>query len=257
MKKLSERIQDSRRMGRHLAKRYIRRLLQFSGIDLTQNMVYDRQTRQILDRILMSDSNTVDVGCHEGEILAGMLRRAPFGKHFGFEPLPRYFQKLQHKYGSAVRLFSCALANRNGTSRFHFVKNAPAYSGIRERSYDGLAPQIERIRVELRRLDDVIPADIPIHFIKIDVEGGELDVLKGSERILRTYKPFVIFEFGLGASDYYGSTPEALFEYLSGKIGMKISLLSLFLQGGPSLTKGALKWHYRNGREYYFIAHQG
>lgn len=45
--------------------------------------------------------------------------------------------------------------------------------------------QIEKINVEVRRLDEVIPPSLPIRLIKIDVEGGELDVLKGANQVLK------------------------------------------------------------------------
>ena len=49
--------------------------------------------------------------------------------------------------------------------------------------------------VELKKLDDVIPTDVTIDFIKIDVEGAELGVLKGAKNVLLKNKPIIIFEF--------------------------------------------------------------
>jgi FkbM family methyltransferase len=39
-----------------------------------------------------------------------------------------------------------------------------------------------------------IPADVPVVFIKIDVEGAELEMLRRSTTILRRWRPVVYFE---------------------------------------------------------------
>lgn len=96
-----------------------------------------------------------------------------------------------------------------------YIKNAPAYSGIRKRRYSVKHPKIEKMDVELRTLDEIIQGNIRINFIKIDVEGGEFDALKGAKQILVKYKPKVIFEFGLGASEFYGTTPLELYNYIT------------------------------------------
>ena len=43
--------------------------------------------------------------------------------------------------------------------------------------------------VDLRRLDDVISTDEPIVLIKIGLEGGELDVLRGAQTTLKRHRP--------------------------------------------------------------------
>jgi len=57
-------------------------------ICFTQNQRYDKETRGIMKGLLRADSNCIDIGCHKGEILREMLKYAPNGQHFAFEPLP-------------------------------------------------------------------------------------------------------------------------------------------------------------------------
>ena len=47
--------------------------------------------------------------------------------------------------------------------------------------------------MKCKKLDDVFNDKVP-HLIKIDTQGSELDILKGSEQILRNYAPLVIAE---------------------------------------------------------------
>jgi FkbM family methyltransferase len=44
-------------------------------------------------------------------------------------------------------------------------------------------------------LDDIWPTSRPVDFIKCDVEGGELDVLRGGRRIRNRYGPIWMLEF--------------------------------------------------------------
>jgi len=108
----------------------------------------------------------------------------------------------------------------------------------------------------LRKLDEIIPSDIQIDFIKIDVEGGEFGVLKGGKALLTKNKPIIIFECGLGASEFYGTKPDDLFNYITKEIGLHISLLKSFIKNSKPLTLKEFEYFYNTNKEYYFIAHK-
>jgi len=237
-------------------KNIIRELLIFFHLDITKNLEYDRLTKMIMKRIIKNEDNCIDIGCHKGEILDLMLRYAPKGKHFAFEPIPYLYENLKEKYKAKTTVYPYALSNKEGESSFQLIKNAPAYSGILARKYELKNPDIEEIQVSLKKLDKVIPENTKINFIKIDVEGGEFDVLKGAERILKENKPTVIFEFGLGAGDYYGVKPEDIYLFLTETIGLKISRLKDFIKNKTALDLEAFQEDFNTNAEYYFIAHQ-
>ena len=236
-------------------KNIIRTALNLLHIDLTKNLEYDRLTADIMKKVLKTNSNCVDVGCHKGEILVAMLKDAPKGKHFGFEPIPYLYQNLKKHFDGKASILPYALADKNDTSTFQLVKNAPAYSGIKKRKYEVDNPDIEEIVVQLKKLDDVIPNDTKIDLIKIDVEGAEFGVLKGATNLINRDKPYIIFEFGLGASDFYGTKPIDLYPFFLEK-GLAISTLKSFIKKGDPLTLEEFGILYQENKEYYFIAHQ-
>jgi FkbM family methyltransferase len=239
-----------------LIKNLIRSVLIFLQLDITQNLKYDRLTAKILKRVLKPGSNCIDVGCHKGEILKTLITRAPQGKHYAFEPIPYLFKGLQAHFSQTVTVLPYALSNTTGTTQFHLVKNAPAYSGIKKRRYDHAHPDIEIIEVEQKRLDDIIAPDTRIDLIKIDVEGGEFDVLKGGMQLLKHNKPTLIFECGNGASDFYGTQPEAIYQFLTVDIGLSVFTLQAFLKNHESLSQAGFAELFANGKEYYFVAYR-
>ena len=235
-------------------KNFIRSTLIFLRLDLTKNLEYDRLTKLILKRVVGYNSNCIDVGCHKGEILDLILKYSPKGKHFAFEPIPYLFNQLENKFRNRVALYPYALSDKNGNTTFQLVKNAPAYSGINKRKYAIAHPDIEEIKVELQKLDDVIPREVKIDFIKIDVEGGEFGVLKGAKELLKRNLPVVIFECGMGASDYYGTNPLDLYNFMVQDIGLKIYTLKAFINGNKPLTASRFEECFKNNSEYYFIS---
>ena len=233
-------------------KKAIREVLVSLRMGITRNLQYDIQTRACLKKILRPESNCIDVGAHEGEILDLILNFAPKGRHCAFEPIPVLYKQLKKKYTQKVEIFPFALSAENGKATFQYVKNAPAYSGLRRRSYK-VNPDIEEIDVDIKKLDDLIPSDRKIDLMKIDVEGAEYGVLKGAERLIKKHKPYIIFEFGLGASEHYGTTPDMVYEFMSG-CGLSIYRLSDFLQHAPAMSKKAFEEVYLSNGDYYFVA---
>ncbi|MBK8194756.1 MAG: FkbM family methyltransferase [Lewinellaceae bacterium] len=237
-------------------KAAIKRLLKLLPIAFTQNQRYDRQTLQVIRKVCTPGCNCIDVGCHKGEILDQFIKYAPGGTHFGYEPIPRPLHGPREKYAGVpnCHLFDIALSDRAGTSSFNYVVSNPSYSGLVKRTYDHPNEQDTQITVKTERLDALIPADRSIDLIKIDVEGGELLVLKGAVRTLERCKPVVIFEHGLGASELYGATPEQVYDLLDG-CGLQVSLMGRFIRTKPRCRGRNFAGTITAKLNYYFIAY--
>ncbi|MDD4554141.1 MAG: FkbM family methyltransferase [Bacteroidales bacterium] len=238
-------------------KQLLKQLLTLLHISVTRNQKYDAYTRKIIERSITPRSNCIDIGCHKGEILDLMIKGAGDGVKMGFEPIPELYDFLTEKYRNQplVKIHDVALYDSAGVTTFQHVLNAQAYSGIKKRRYDGKQVEIEQIQVRTGMLDEIIPATLHIDLIKIDVEGAEFRVMLGGKTTLQRCKPVVIFEFGMGAAEFYDSTPEKLYLFLSGDCGMKISTLKGFLEKTQTLSKEQFVDCYRTGKEYYFVAH--
>lgn len=221
------------------------------------NLLYDRQTAAVIARVLDSHSCCVDVGCHKGQILDLMLARAPEGRHYAFEPIPHMCMRLRGKYRSLpnVEIHELALSDAPGATTFQHVVTNPGYSGLLRRRYDRPDEEVVEIPVRMARLDDIVPADVAVTLIKIDVEGAELQVLRGGLETLRRSRPCVIFEHGQGG-DAYGTRPEQVYD-LFRDCGLRISLMEGWLASPATnaLSREQFVQEYDLARNYYFMAH--
>lgn len=95
---------------------------------------------------------------------------------------------------------------------------------------------MERLRVECQRLDDIVPQDRSINFIKIDVEGGELPLLRGAPRLLKNFHLPILFECTQSGSTAFGIKPEEVYEFLMKKPSYSIYLIKDWLAGSQSLS---------------------
>jgi FkbM family methyltransferase len=238
-------------------KELVKRICEVLHISLTRNQRYDMQTRKILRMILKPGINCIDIGCHRGEFLNLFLRWAPGGRMYAFEPIPSLFEELRQKYQGVkdVMIHKVALFDFAGETSFQYVLNAPAYSGIKRRRYDLRKPEIEEITVPAGKLDQFIPSNETIGFIKIDVEGAEYYVLKGGSETIKRSHPIIIFEYGKGAADLYGIVPGQMFDLLTREYDLHINTLNGFLRRMESLDSGRFDYFFETGKEYYFIAY--
>ena len=220
----------------------------------TKGELYDEQTFAVMRRYLDPDSSCIDVGAHSGEILREIVRLAPRGRHFAFEPIPALAEGLRGRF-PAVEIHACALSDSEGETTFNYVSNAPAYSGLRRRAYDRPDADIQEIQVPVRRLDDVVPRTAQVRFVKIDVEGAEYWVMKGGSELIRRCHPIVVFEAGVKSTSFYDVTPAMIFDLLVSHSGLKLSTMARLLAGKPDLSEREFAQSYHNGEDFYFVAY--
>jgi FkbM family methyltransferase len=159
-----------------------------------------------------------------------------------------------NKYkGKNVAIYPNAIGNAEVVTSFKVVKNAPAYSGLKNREYAIKNPDILEIQVTQVRLDNFFKDLNKLDFIKIDVEGGELNVIEGASELIKKLKPTLLFEFGKGSSEYYNSTPESMFDLLA-QLNMNVYLLISYLKSPIPLNKIQFCQVYNERTEYYFVA---
>jgi FkbM family methyltransferase len=135
----------------------------------------------------------VDVGAHVGMIIAGVRQHDPGIRIIAIEAMPDKVEVLRRKFPQ-VEIHDCAVGREEGDATFYVNAHETAYSSLV--SSDGMGEGVREIPVKVRTLDGLIPEDMDVDVIKMDIEGSELDALHGGTRVLTTNRPLVMFESG-------------------------------------------------------------
>ncbi len=157
----------------------------------------DDEVLRALIGSLPADASCVDVGANMGHILAAMVKSCPDGRHVAFEPVPQLAQDLRRRF-PRVDVRGQGVADTPGRTSFTMVPGKPSRSGISATLDLTVDAAVEEIEIEVTTLDDALPADYRPALIKVDVEGGELEVLLGARRVLGEYQPLLAVEHQYG-----------------------------------------------------------
>ena len=113
----------------------------------------------------------------------------------------KFIEISTRRLGLRVQVFNCALSSESGTTALFVPRLGgeleTAYASLYERSPNSLDRAIvcERREIAVQTLDRVC-SDVRerISFIKIDVEGHELPVLRGGIETLTRHRPRLLIE---------------------------------------------------------------
>ena len=161
-----------------------------------------------------------DVGVNHGVHLVRLAKLVgSTGEVIGAEAVPAFLDhartqlKALGPLARRVALHQCAVAAEAGVSSF-FVTSITdgGLSGLRLRPVIA-SDAFQQIEVETQTLDMLLPPGGAPRFVKIDIEGGEYDALRGAPRLL-AQKPLIAFEFDASAPDQFGFDPQALVQLL-------------------------------------------
>jgi FkbM family methyltransferase len=171
-----------------------------------------RAERRFFEQVVTAGQTVVDVGANQG-VFTLLLSRlvGPAGKVFALEPEPRLFHALEescrrNRADNVTRLQLAA-----GESRGHGLLRCSRLNGGDNRLTR--LPGGSTVPVEIAGLDEILP-DQAVNLIKIDVQGYELRVAKGMQKILdRSPAIRVCFEYWPAGLRKAGDTPEALLRF--------------------------------------------
>jgi FkbM family methyltransferase len=144
--------------------------------------------------LISPGSRVIDVGANVGiYALPWAATHADVTVHC-FEPNPSVRTRLArnmalNRLTARIRLHPEALSDRAGTATLY---GSDDMSSLNRGVYTGRAVPTE---VPLARLDDALSIEgQPVSLIKVDVQGHELEVLRGADALISHYRPALILE---------------------------------------------------------------
>lgn len=157
----------------------------------------DTELRYLTELVRPGDT-VFDIGANVGlfSVVLGCAVRAE-GRVISAEPVPinalRAKENFELNRLSNVQLVNAAVGSAEGTIQLNLANDSAYPSVIQVAESRGSGESIE---VQLRTLDSLwCEIGSPeVRFVKIDVEGAELDVLRGAVQMLRCTQPVFLLE---------------------------------------------------------------
>lgn len=191
---------------------------------------FEAMLTQHYSQWLSKGSVIIDIGAHVGRHLKYFLPLAEDGgKAIAFEPIPSLYKSLLDQYSgqSAFEIHNVALSDRSGKLEFVINEFAMGESGLKERIYNNpKSAKTIKINCEVKTLDSFTTSLQKLDFIKMDIEGGEIDCLKGATETIAKFRPLIATEYGFGSYSVYNHNKFTLFEFAK---GIDYVLYDLFL----------------------------
>lgn len=166
--------------------------------------IYDLSISELIWRLLEPGEIAIDVGANIGYMTSIMANKVGNqGEVISFEPLPEIHTELsenvnrwQQELGwNQITIKQIALSDRSGQGTLKLPINFSENRGTASLSpeKDSLNKEreekfVQSYLVPLTTLDEIIADKDKICLIKIDVEGHELEVLKGADRLITEQK---------------------------------------------------------------------
>lgn len=174
----------------------------------------------VLEKILQKGNTVIDIGANQGEYALWAARKTTAsGKVLAFEPMDEVFAQLKENislnpnYNDTIHAIQMGLSDNPGEINLYGKKGS-------NEGVNTIYPTPEHTfliqKIKLDTLDNQLENlnSGQVDLIKIDVEGAELQVLKGATKSLAQYRPFLIIEINKEACKSAGYEAQDILEFL-------------------------------------------
>jgi len=177
---------------------------------------YESAQLQMMRKFLNPRSIVLDIGANIGWYSLNLSKYVPAGQIIAFEPIANTFgllkKNIQLNGIKNVELRNIGLSDKKGILEFYYNPRLTGATSLRDL---GIGAGKKKVRCKVKRLDDLADT-LPsrIDFIKCDVEGAELFVIKGALNILKRAKPVLFLEMLRKWSAKFGYHPNDIIKLL-------------------------------------------
>lgn len=175
------------------------KICQGKGIGSSSIAIEVGSAISLLKSLRIDNPTVFDVGANIGLYTEVFLKLMPKALIFAFEPSTGAQKAFENRFNNHanVHLIPIALGNKNQTLNLYSDENGSGLASLTKRRVEHFGIKFSYVeRVKCQRLEDwSMEHDTYPDFIKIDVEGHELDVLNGADSLLSKVS-VIQFEFG-------------------------------------------------------------
>lgn len=189
------------------------------GRHVRQSNDFEQGEQNFLLQFLKSGMTVLDIGAHHGlYTLLASNRVGPHGRVFAFEPSPRELRRLRWNLllnrCRNVSVVPFALGCSEGTAEFFVcLGQETGCNSLRPPVVNEPVSKVEVMTTTLDHYLERVGID-KVDFVKMDVEGAELDVLKGASRLLNNSKPLILCELADVRTEPWGYSSVEIYDLL-------------------------------------------
>lgn len=140
----------------------------------------------------------IDIGANKGQFLKVARHFFPKAFIYSFEPIPKLFQRLNNFKSQNINVFNIAVGNSIGEFDFHLnsYTHVSSFLDISKENETYPKDSIKTIRVKQDTLVNLFKSLVikGVTLLKLDVQGFEMEVLKGGANTIKTHINYIIVE---------------------------------------------------------------
>ncbi len=187
--------------------------------------VYEEGELKLVQNFVKPDMICFDIGANQGLYTVLLSKRVgPHGTVFAFEPVKSEFRKLRrniqiNRCSSSVILERMGVSSYEGVAEMFVCLNGHGSRSSMRPPPDEVNARIRVERVLVTTLDSFVRKKNigRIDFIKIDVEGSEMDVLKGGQNVLDALQPIILIEMADVVTRQFGYRALEVYRFLENR----------------------------------------
>ena len=179
--------------------------------------VYEYQCTKLVTALVAPRSTYFDVGANIGLMSIPVLHGCPTCQVVSFEPSPTTLACLKRTCAGSPftdrwTVIGLGVGDTSGATEFHMAVKGGAFDGLRP---TGSAGGTTTVQIQITTLDTVWHSlkDPDISFIKIDVEGAEMAVLRGGRECITAKRPHILLEWYASHLESYGVPITSLLDF--------------------------------------------
>jgi len=171
----------------------------------------------------------IDVGGNKGSYTEEIIRKFPKASIVIFEPSQHNIEILQNKFGKKenIQIAPYALSNQAGNSQLWYDEVGSGIASLKKRRLDHYSINFDQSEpVQVIAFENYWANELArstIDFVKLDIEGAELEALKGFGEAIKSVR---VFQFEFGGTNIDSRTYFQDFFYLFAEHDFKLFRIS-------------------------------
>lgn len=156
---------------------------------------YEKEELEIISKLLKPNSYVFDIGAHIGWFSMNLAKKIKDIHILAFEPITQTFNDLEenikmNNLSKIIKLYNFGFSNEENEVTFYYYPEGSVNASLKNLSR---RLNVTKVTSKVKKLDK-FAQNLPVDFIKCDVEGAELLVFNGGEKILKKNKPIIFTE---------------------------------------------------------------